>query len=223
MGLYIIEGIDGSGKSTQIAMLKQRLEDDGIKVLALKFPVYEDLSSGPVRMYLSGELGSDPNQINAYAASSFYAIDRYASYKKTWEKDYLAGTTIISDRYTISNIIHQSSKVEDNKRDDFVNWLYDYEHNKLGIPVPDRVFYLDVPPSITMKNVEDRYEKNGGKKDIHENNNEYLEKCYKTGCFYCEKLNMFRVECVKRGKQKSAKEINDIIYNEIKKCIGKLD
>lgn len=221
MGLYIIEGIDGSGKSTQIAMLKNRLEKEGIKVLALKFPVYDDLSSGPVRMYLSGELGSDPNKINAYAASSFYAIDRFASFKKTWEKDYLDGTTIISDRYTISNIIHQSSKVPEDKRDAFVEWLYDYEHNKLGIPVPDRVFYLDVPPSITTRNVENRYEKNGGKKDIHENNIDYLEKCYKTGSYYCDKLNMFRVECVKNGKLKSVKEINNIIFNEIKNCIEK--
>ncbi len=215
MSLFIIEGIDGSGKSTQVKMLRDRFEAEGREVLTLKFPVYEDLSSGPVRMYLSGELGSNPDDVNAFAASSFYAIDRYASYKKTWEKEYKKGTLILSDRYTVSNIIHQSSKLPKEERDTFFDWLYDLEFGKLGIPIPDKTFYLDVPPSVSIGKMEERYSGDEAKKDIHEKDAEYLQRCYEAGIYACDKLNMVRVECVRNGKMRSIKEINDVIFFEI--------
>jgi len=219
MSLFIIEGIDGSGKSTQVRMLKERFEAEGREVLTLKFPVYEDLSSGPVRMYLAGELGSNPDDVNAFAASSFYAIDRYASYKKTWEKDYKKGTLILADRYTVSNIIHQSSKLSVEEREPFFDWLYDLEFGKLGIPVPDKTFYLDVPPSVSIRKMEERYSGDEGKKDIHEKDAGYLQRCYEAGIYACDKLNMYKVDCVSEGKLRPAKEINDVIFNEIVKHI----
>lgn len=221
MGLFIVEGIDGSGKSTQIGLLRERFQQEGKEVVTLKFPVYEELSSGPLRMYLAGELGSNPDDVNAFAASSFFAIDRFASYKKHWEKDYKAGKLIISDRYTVSNIIHQSSKLPVSERIAFSDWLYGFEYGKLGIPVPDRIFYLDVPPEISMKLVEGRYGGDMSKKDIHEKDMGYLQRCYEAGLYACEHLDIRRIECVRDGKMRPAAEINDILYREIKNCLNK--
>ncbi len=220
MSLFIIEGIDGSGKSTQLKMLKERFEAEGREVVTLKFPVYDDLSSGPVRMYLNGELGSNPDDINAFAASSFYAIDRYASYKKSWEGAYKDGKLILSDRYTVSNIIHQSSKLPLEERPPFIEWLYDLEFGKLGIPMPDMIFYLDVPPQISVKKMEERYGGNAEKKDIHEKDNGYLQRCYDAGIYACDILGMCKVPCIKDGDMLPAEEINDYIYSKIKEKLA---
>ena len=220
MGLFIIEGIDGSGKSTQVEMLEQRLREDGYNTLKLKFPNYDDRSSGPIKMYLEGELGSDPDETNPHAASSFYAVDRFVSYKKSLENDYKSCTCIISDRYVVSNIIHQSSKIQKDKRKEFFEWLYDFEYGKMGIPIPDLTFYLDVPPEISIKYVESRNNGNESKKDIHEKDMEYLKRCYEAGLSSCDYLHIQKIECVRNGKLRPKEEINDILYYEIKKVLS---
>lgn len=219
MSLFIVEGIDGSGKTTQTELLEKRLINDGYKTLRIKFPNYEDRAAGPIKMYLEGEFGKDPEAVNAYAASTFYAIDRYASYKKSWESTYKSNTVIISDRYVMSNIIHQSSKLKIEEKKAYFDWLYDFEYVKLGLPKPDLSFFLDVPPMLSLKQVEKRYNGDEKKKDIHERDFKYLEKCYEAGIYACENLDIKRIECIKDGKIKDVEEINDIIYIEIIKKI----
>lgn len=220
MYLFIIEGIDGSGKATQLKLLREKLEKEGRPVLPISFPNYEDRSSGPVKMYLEGELGKDPSDVSAYAASSLFAIDRFASYKKTWEKPYKDGTVIISDRYVLSNIIHQASKLPDSQKGEFVDWLYDLEYNKLGIPKPTLSVFLDVPPDVSKKNIEKRYSGDESRKDIHEKNLDYMNDCYRTAKQILPKLGVKAIECTKDGEMLSAEMISDAIFSEAKKLLG---
>jgi Thymidylate kinase len=159
--LIVIDGIDGSGKATQTALLAKCFENSRV----VSFPNYESFSSSLVREYLSGSIDQDPAGVNAYAAASFYAADRYISYKTDWGSDYADGTTILCDRYTTSNAVHQMQKLPESQWDDFLGWLFDYEYEKLAIPKPDKVIYLDVLPEISASLIESR----GRTKDIHEN------------------------------------------------------
>ena len=216
--LFVIEGIDGSGKSTQVNALVERLNRDGRTAMHIRFPQYDQPSSALLRMYLSGEFGSHPSDVNAFAASTFFAVDRYAAYKKDWGKDYENGATILSDRYVSSNLIHQGSKLEGKEALEFFDWLYDFEFDKLGLPRPDAVLFLDVPPSAAVKQVEKRYDGDETKKDIHEKDLSYLEKCYKTATFACDHGYMRRIECLDSdGNVKSVDEIADTIYEIVKK------
>ena len=147
--LIVIEGTDGSGKSTQFRMLTDRLEREKRVFQKLVFPQYAEPSSALIRMYLNGEFGSKPTDVNAYAASAFYSVDRYASYKKVWGKWYEEGGLVISDRYTTSNAVHQASKESGQAQQTFLKWLYEFEYEKLGLPRPDLVVYLDVPTDFT--------------------------------------------------------------------------
>ena len=216
--LFVIEGIDGSGKSTQVNALVERLKRDGRTSMHIRFPQYDHPSSALLRMYLAGEFGSHPSDVNAFAASTFFAVDRYAAYKKDWGKDYENGATILSDRYVSSNLIHQGSKLEGEEALEFFDWLYDFEFDKLGLPRPDAVLFLDVPPSAAVKQVEKRYDGDETKKDIHEKDLSYLEKCYKTATFACDHGYMRRIECLDAdGNVKSVDEIADTIYEIVKK------
>ena len=218
--IFIIEGIDGSGKTTQVELLGKRLADTGKNVKRIKFPDYESDSSALVRMYLKGDFGTHPEDVSAYAASTFYAVDRYASYKTGGGKDYNEGTVIISDRYVSSNIIHQSSKLKKEEREDYYKWLCDLEYNKLGLPIPSAVFFLDVPPEISVKNVENRYNGDESKKDIHEKDREYLRTCYNSALEACENLGFVRIPCVKDGKMMSIEDINNAIFEKVQQIIG---
>ena len=147
--LIVIEGTDGSGKSTQFRLLTERVAREGREFQKLVFPQYKEESSALIRMYLGGEFGSKPSDVSAYAASAFYAVDRYASYKKVWGQWYEQGGLVLSDRYTTSNAVHQASKEAGEKQGEFLKWLYEFEYDKLGLPCPDLVIYLDVPTDFT--------------------------------------------------------------------------
>ena len=149
--LIVIEGTDGSGKSTQFKKLTDRLAAEGKIFQQLEFPQYSEPSSALIKMYLGGEFGHNPSDVNAYAASAFYAVDRYASYKKVWGDWYENGGLVLSGRYTTSNAVHQASKEPEEKQADFLKWLYEFEYDKLGLPAPDLVIYLDVPTDFTEK------------------------------------------------------------------------
>ena len=175
--LIIIEGLDGSGKSTQTALLEKHLTDTGVNFKKIKLPDYDSPSSTLVNMYLAGEFGKSADDVNAYAAGAFYAVDRFASYKLNWKQDYENGTVILADRYATSNSIYQMEKLEQCEWDAYLEWSEDFEYNKIGIPKPDLVIYLDVPVEISQRLMTDRYSGDENKKDVHESNVEFLKKC----------------------------------------------
>jgi dTMP kinase len=213
--LIVLEGTDGSGKSTQFARLKQRLEGLGVAFRCLKFPQYEEESSALIRMYLGGEFGSHPSDVNGYAASAFYAVDRYASYKKVWGEWYEQGGLVLADRYTTSNAIHQASKVPPEEREDFFRWLYDFEYNKLGLPEPDRVLYLDVPTDATVQLMRKREASTHTTADIHEQDTAYLRTCRESADQAARVLGWYRVQCVRDGAMRSIEEIHQEIWQQV--------
>lgn len=221
--LIIIEsGTDGSGKATQAQKLYEKLILENINVKKITFPNYDSPACMPVKMYLNGEFGKDPKDVNAYVASTFYAIDRFASYKKEWEEFYNNGGIILSDRYTTSNMVHQAVKMNNPiERDQYLNWLYDLEFSKYGLPEPDCVIFLDLPPEISEKLREDRLNKFTGNKgkDIHESNIEYLQNCYINSLEIAKKFNWEIVKCSQESSLKSIEEIHCEIYKKIKKYV----
>ena len=201
--LIVIEGLDGCGKSTQLELLPKALKERGIDCKSVSFPQYESDSSALVKMYLSGRFGNKPGDVNAYAASVFYTVDRYASYKENWGEFYQNGGTVVSGRYTTSNAIHQTSKLPREEWEDFLNWLYDFEYNKIGIPKPDKVIFLDMPVEVSQKLLSNRYEGDEGKKDIHESDIEYLNNCRKAAKFTADYSVCKTISCAKDGEPRS--------------------
>ena len=217
--LIVIEGLDGSGKSTQLELLPENLRKSGIDSKTVSFPDYDSDSSALVKMYLSGEFGKKPDDVNAYAASLFYAVDRFASYKTTWGQYYNNGGVIISGRYTTSNAVHQTSKMPEGSWQGFLDWLYDLEYNKVGIPKPDKVIFLDMPIDVSQKLLSGRYKGDEAKKDIHESDTAYLEKCRKAAMFTAAYSDWTVIPCAKDGKPRSIGDIANDILNETLKVI----
>ncbi len=217
--LIVIEGTDGSGKSTQFGLLSQHLEQDGIAFKHLVFPRYQEESSALIRMYLGGQFGTKPTDVNAYAASAFYAVDRFASYKMDWGNWYEQGGLILSDRYTTSNAVHQASKEPEETRQDFLKWLYDFEYNKMGLPRPDLVIYLDVPTDFTEALLRHREQDTNTKADIHEQDMQYLATCRETGRAAANYYGWNVIDCVKDGKMRSIEDIHQQIYQLVKACM----
>ena len=217
--LIVIEGTDGSGKSTQFRLLTQRLENNHITFQKLVFPQYAEPSSALIRMYLGGEFGSKPTDVNAYAASTFYAVDRYASYKKVWGNWYEQGGLVVSDRYTTSNAVHQASKEPENKRQEYLKWLYEFEYDQLGLPCPDLVVYLDVPTDYTEKMMRKREADTHTTADIHEKDMAYLATCRRTGRAAAEFYGWTVISCVRDGAMRSIEDIHEEIYRHVVACL----
>ena len=217
--LIVLEGTDGSGKSTQFRLMAQRLTDEKVEFRRLVFPRYENESSALIRMYLGGQFGTKPSDVNAYAASAFYAVDRYASYKQDWGKWYEDGGLILSDRYTTSNAVHQASKETGENQDAFLKWLYEFEYDKLGLPRPDLTIYLDVPTDFTEKLMRSREQNTGTKADIHEQDTEYLATCRRTGRAAAEFYGWTVIDCVKDGQMRSIEDIHEEIYKHVVACL----
>ena len=217
--LIVVEGTDGSGKSTQFRLLTQRLEHEKRSFQKLVFPQYSEPSSALIRMYLGGEFGAKPSDVNAYAASAFYSVDRYASYKKVWGKWYEEGGLVISDRYTTSNAVHQTSKEPPEKQGDFLKWLYDFEYDKLGLPRPDLVIYLDAPTDFTEQMMRRREADTHTHADIHEQDMAYLATCRRTGKAAAEYYGWTVIQCVKDGAMRSIEDIHEEIYRHVAECL----
>ena len=217
--LIVLEGTDGSGKSTQFQHLTDRLSQEGRQFQKLVFPQYSEPSSALIRMYLGGEFGARPSDVNAYAASAFYSVDRYASYKKVWGQWYESGGLVVSDRYTTSNAVHQTSKEPPEKQSDFLKWLYDFEYSKLGLPRPDLVVYLDVPTDFTEKMMRSREAATHTHADIHEQDLEYLATCRRTGRAAAEYYGWTVIGCVKNGAMRSIDDIHEEIYRHVAACL----
>ncbi|MBQ8532122.1 MAG: deoxynucleoside kinase [Clostridia bacterium] len=215
--LVVIEGLDGSGKSTQLDLLYENLKKHGIECRAVSFPDYDNPSSTLVKMYLNGNFGTNPNDVNAYAASVFYTVDRYASYKAKWGEYYENGGTVVSGRYTTSNAVHQASKLSEDKWEDFLSWLYDFEYNKIGIPKPDKVIFLDMPVEVSQKLLTKRYEGDNSKKDIHESDTEYLDRCRKAAVFTAKYSGWEIIPCADYGEARSIEDIANDVLNSVLK------
>lgn len=222
MGKFIvIDGLDGSGKGTQSELLRARLEKNGYKVRLLSFPMYESESSTLVRLYLGGALGDHPEDTNAYAASSFFAADRYVSYRTDWKKDIDdPDTIVIANRFTTANAVHQLSKMPRKEWDTFLDWLWDYEYQKLGVPRPDLVLYLEMTPAISMALVSHRSAETGQVKDIHELDPMHLENSYKAAVYSSDKLGWERIRCFDGGKPLEIDKISEMITERVKTALG---
>lgn len=214
--LIVLEGLDGSGKSTQFEKLTEYLKGKGVKLKAISFPDYNDPSSTLVQMYLNGEIAGSAEAVNAYAASSFYAADRYVSYKKYWEKDHTEGSLILAARYVTSNCIYQMTKLPEEQWESYLEWLEDYEYEKLGLPKPTKVIFLDMPIEISQKLLSARYDGDESKKDIHEKNIEFLYKCRSAALFTAKRQGWHIIECGKDGEPLSIEEI----FGKIIELIG---
>lgn len=212
--LIVFEGTDGSGKSTQFARLCRRLEEDGRAFQRLIFPQYDKPSSALLRMYLNGEFGSHPEDVNPYAASTFYAVDRYASWKQAWGGYYGQGGLVLSDRYTTSNAVHQAAKVPERERSAFFEWLADFEYGKLGLPRPDLVIYLDMPTEKAVENLRRREQATHTKGDIHEVDTAYLSLCHETAGQAAGYYGWRRVACVDgTGALRTVEDLHEEIWN----------
>ena len=214
--LIVIEGLDGSGKATQANRLVEALEAQGKPVRKVSFPNYASDSSAPIRMYLAGEFGKNPNAVNAYAASTFFAVDRYASFKKDWADFYENGGIVIADRYTTSNAVHQCSKLPRDQWDGYLSWLFDFEYRLMGIPAPDRVIYLQVDPTVSQKLMTGRYRGDESKKDIHEANLSYLDRSRQAAEYCARTLGWQTVHCVREGAMRSIEDISREILDIVK-------
>lgn len=217
--LIVIEGTDGSGKSTQFSLLIERLEKEGKQFQKLKFPQYEEPSSALIRMYLNGEFGEKPEDVNAYAASTFYAVDRYASYKKVWKDYYENGGLLLADRYTTSNAVHQGGKLTGQAREDFFRWLYEFEFGKIGLPKPDLVIHLDMPIETTRLLMRRREQATDTTADIHEKDAAYLEQCRQTALQAADFYGWKTVSCVRDGNLRSIEDIHEEIYGLVETCL----
>ena len=214
--LIVIEGLDGSGKATQARLLCQALEAEGAKVRKVSFPDYASDSSALIKMYLAGEFGRDPSAVNAYAASTFFAVDRYASYKKDWSDFYEAGGIVVADRYTTSNAVHQCSKLPREQWEEYLRWLFDFEYRLMGIPAPERVIYLQVDPGVSQQLMTGRYQGDESKKDIHESNRAYLDRSREAAEFCAEYLGWSTVSCVRDGTLRPIEDISREVRDLVK-------
>lgn len=213
--LIVLEGIDGSGKSAQYRRICEKLRRDGVEYHHIVFPRYDNISSSLIRMYLSGEFGSSPDDVNAYTASTFFAVDRFASFKQDWGAKYTNGEFILSDRYTTSNAVHQGCKLDDSELPAFFAWLSDLEYVKMGLPKPDLVIYLDVDIDTSLARIRRRQAKNNTTGDIHEKDIRYLERCLHTARMAAEYFSWHRVDYKKDGAERDIDEKNAEIYSLI--------
>ena len=206
--LLIIEGLDGSGKATQAERLARALSGMGRDVRKVSFPNYESDSSALVRMYLSGAFGGDPGDVNAYAASVFFAVDRYAGFKADWGDFYRAGGIVIADRYTTSNAVHQCSKLPRDEWDGYLEWLFDFEYRLMGIPAPNGVVYLRMDPAVSQELMSKRYHGDESKKDIHERNLDYLRRSALAAEYCADRLGWMAVDCTAGGAMRTVEDIH---------------
>lgn len=213
--LIVFEGTDGSGKATQAKRLCQRLEGENIPYREIDFPRYGNPFAKPAELYLSGALGKKPEDVNAYAASTLYAVDRFASYKQDWGEFYAQGGLVIADRYTTSNAVHQTSKLPEDQQEEYLDWLFDLEYHRLGLPKPNLVFYLDVPVELSEQMMQKREIETGSRTDIHEQNEAYLKRCHANAKKIVRKYGWHVIHCVRDGKLRSVEEIHQEIYHQV--------
>ena len=220
--LFVIEGTDGRGKETQFRKLQERLQEENLEFRVVNFPNYDNASSSLVKMYLSGEFGENAKDVSPYIASTFYAADRYATFKRYYEDYYKEGGIILADRYTTANMVHQAGKIENKEeRKKFLDWLWDFEFNLYGLPVPTKTFFLSMPPDYALNLIEHRANKftHSARKDIHERDKRHIIDSYNTACDLVNDYDWYEVKCVKDGELRTVQDIHEEIYQEVKKYL----
>ena len=220
--LFVIDGTDGSGKQTQLQKLKERFDKEKIEYRTVSFPNYDSPSSSLVKMYLNGDFGTDAQAISPYIASTFYAVDRYATFKTGYYEYYKNGGIILADRYTTANMVHQAGKIKDDiQREKFLDWLWNFEFNLYELPIPTQVFFLNMPTEYAQRLMENRVNKitHEEKKDIHERNKSHLQDAYNEACKLVKKYDWYEIKCVKQRKIRTVEDIHEEIFKEIKKYL----
>lgn len=217
--LIVFEGTDGSGKATQARLLCKYLEREKIPYQEIDFPRYGKPSAAMVQEYLDGNLGKRPGDVNAYAASMFYAMDRYASYKQDWGGFYEAGGLIVADRYTTSNAVHQASKLPESERKAYLDWLFDLEYRLLGLPRPDLVIYLDMPTEITGRMMREREQATGTHADIHEQDEAYLKNCRANAREVVKECGWSVISCADGGKPRTPEDIHRQVVEIVRELL----
>ncbi len=221
--LFVIEGTDGSGKQTQLGKLKERFEKEHIDYRTVSFPNYESQTSTLVKMYLSGDFGKNPNDVSPYIASTFYAADRYATFKSEGYLEYYnSGGIILADRYTTSNMTFQAGKIKDEKeRKNFLDWLWNFEFNLYELPIPTKSFFLDMPTKYAQELIQNRDNKftHSSQKDIHESNSVYLDEIYQISCNLAKEYDWYRIDCIRNNSIRTIEDIHNEIFAEIQKYI----
>ena len=218
--LIVFEGTDGSGKATQSRLLCEHLQRESIPYKNITFPRYGKPSAAMVQAYLDGNLGRRPGDVNAYAASLMFSMDRYASYKQDWGGYYEAGGLLIADRYTTSNAVHQASKLPDGEREKFLDWLFGFEYGLLGLPEPSLVFYLDVPTEVTERLMRERERATHTAADIHEADDAYLRECRENARGVAARCGWQRVDCTRDGRMRGIEDIHEEVYARVKALLG---
>ncbi len=214
--LIVLEGTDASGKSTQFKLLCDRLREEGCEFKTVTFPRYNEESSALIRMYLNGDFGKKPDDVNAHTASIFFAVDRCASYLSDWREYYEAGGLLILDRYTTSNAVHQGAKMDKEERAEFFNWLFDLEYNLLGLPSPDHVFLLDMPISCASELLAQR---EGKQIDIHEHDIEYLQQCYESAAQAADIFSWHSIKCTENNHIRTIEDIHSELYARVQEVL----
>ena len=212
--LIVIEGLDGGGKSTQLELIKKVYPD----FRYITFPNYNSPSGEIVTNYLKGVYNEENSLVSAYTASCFYAVDRYTSYKTDWEKDIKSGKTVISARYVSSNAMYQMTKLPEEKWEDYLDWLYDMEYNKFGMPKPLGTIFLDMPTEVSRKLLLKRYNGDETKLDLHESNLNFMNDCRKAAEYVAKKEGWTIISCSENGEPLPI----DLIHREIIKKIKEL-
>lgn len=220
--IFVIDGTDGSGKETQFKLLCEKFEERNIPYYKISFPRYDNPSSSLVKMYLGGEFGENAQEISPYIASIFFSVDRYAGFKQEIEREMKTDKIILIDRYTTSNMVHQAGKISDKKeRDKFLKWLWNLEFEIMGLPLPDKVFFLNMSPEFVEILIKNRKNKITGeeKKDIHEKSAEHLRAAYEAGCYVAKKYKWEQIICNKKDMIRTVEDIHHEIFTKIKECI----
>ena len=217
--LIVLEGTDGSGKATQARMMGQRLQREGIAFREIDFPRYGNPFAEPANLYLHGALGSEPGDVNAYASSVLFAVDRFASYKEEWGTFYEQGGVVIANRYTTSNAVHQASKLPTGERREYLDWLFDLEYRRLGLPAPDLVLYLDLPTELSEQMLRRRETATGTQADIHEQDEEYLRSCRMNARDIAHDLGWTVIHCDREGAVRTVEDIHEEIWQQVRRYL----